>query len=92
MSVVIAAAGLVGLLCFRRVHEAHRLIRQAISAEVVSEVELGRGALVGADRLAVQLLGRGKSKRLADHEALAIEVVDRRELKAELGVARHGNG
>ena len=31
--------------------------RQVVGAKVVGKVQLGRGALVGADRLAVQLLG-----------------------------------
>ncbi len=88
----IAAAGLVGFLRLRRVCEAHHLIGHVVGPEVVGEVQLGRGALVGADRLAVEFLGRGHTKGFADHEALAVEVVDRRELETELGVARHGRG
>ena len=41
---------------------------------------------------AVQLLGRGDAELLADHEALAVVVIDGREIEAELGVARHRPG
>ena len=88
----IAAAGLIGLVGLVRGREGHRLVLHVVGPEVVGEVELGRGALLGADRLAVQLLGRGDAELLADHEALAVEVVDGREVEAELRVARHGRG
>jgi hypothetical protein len=49
-------------------------------------------ALLGADRCAVQLEGRGDVELLADHEALAVIIVDAREVQAERRVARHRPG
>ena len=63
-----------------------------MGAEEVREVELGGGALLHADRGAVELERRIHLQRLAHHEALAVVVVDAGEVQAERGVARRGPG
>ena len=69
-----------------------RLEAHLVGAEIVGEVELGRGAGAHADRGAVQLLGALHAELLVHHEALAVVVVDAGEVEAERGVARQRPG
>jgi hypothetical protein len=67
--------------------EAH-----VVGAEIVGQVQLGRGARLHADRGAVQLLGRIHAQALLHHEALAVVEVRAHEVEAELHVALEGPG
>ena len=59
---------------------------------IVGEVELGGGAGLHADGGAVELLGAGHAGFLRHHEALAVIVIHRREIEAEIGLAQQGPG
>ena len=88
----VAAAGVVGLDGLVGGGEGDDLVLQVVGSEVVGEVELGGGALLRADRSAVELQRRVHAQLLADHEALAVIVVDAGEGDAERGVAGHRPG
>ncbi len=88
----VAAAGVVGLDRLVGARERHGLELHLVGAEIVREIELGGGALLHADGGVVELERRIHLQRLAHQEALAVVIVDRREVQAERGVARGGPG
>ena len=88
----VAAAAVIGLDGLVRGGEGDDLVFHVVGAEIVGEIELGRGAGLRADRGAVELERRIDLERLAHHEALAVVIIDRREVEPERGVARRGPG
>jgi len=82
----IRAEGAVGVLeCGRRVLNAAR-------GHLVGQVQLGRRALLHADRRAVQVLQLGDVGVLGHHDALAIIERGSDEVAAVVGVARQRPG
>ena len=66
--------------------DRHRLVVHVVGAEIVGQVELGGRARLDADRRAVEF-GRGLHAHvLANHEALAVIVVDAQEREFEIDV------
>jgi hypothetical protein len=88
----VAAAGEVRVQHLLHLFDDHRLEAHLVRAEVVGEVELGRGARLHADRGAVQLLRALHVELAMHHEALAIVVIHADEVEAEARVARDGPG
>src|SRR5579885_2933136 len=66
----IAAAAVVSLYRLISSLKGDRLERHVIGAEIVGEIELGRGTLLHADRSAVELQRRIHLQRLAHHKTL----------------------
>ena len=66
--------------------DRHRLVVHVVGAEIVGQVELGGGAGLDADRRAVEFGGGRHAHVLADHEALAVIVVDAQEREFQIDV------
>ena len=79
----VAAAGGIGLQQLVELLDQHRLEGHLALAEVVREVELGRGARLHADRGAVQFLGALDAALGRHDEALAVVEIDAGDVEAE---------
>src|SRR5690606_20001692 len=85
----VAATRLIGRVGLVEALEHDRVVLHVVGFEIIGQIELGRGAGLHADRRAGKLERGIDARQLlgVDHEALAVIVVDAREVQTERGVA-----
>ena len=86
----VAAVGGVVLARLGRVLDDDRFELHLVAAEIVGQIEFGRGARLNADRRAVELHGALDAEGLAGDEALPVVIHHADELEAQVHVALEG--
>ena len=86
ISIGVAAAAGIGVDGLLAALEGDDLVSQAVAAEEICDVELRRGALLGADRGAVELKRRSEAQLGANHKAFAAVEINAGEVEAERGI------